>query len=151
MHMRILRQTVLCVATAAIVACHDASAPLQPVNYLLTSINGVPIPTTMTPIPESPTILSGSFFLDGGSHAVAHERPRDMSGNEYDWDVRYRYRISGNVVTFDYDPPCGGPAADCAVIPKGTLDGRHLWIDYSGGQNLAVYDYQSFPMIDLPD
>jgi hypothetical protein len=145
------RATLLTVAIAAGAACHDASAPLQPVNYVLTSINGVPVPTTMTPIPESPTVLSGSFFLDGGSHAVAHERRRDLSGNEYDWDVRYRYTITGNVVTFNYDPPCGGPAADCAIIPKGTVDGLHLSIDYSGGQNLAVYDYQTFPMIDLPD
>ena len=148
--MRIFRLTFLGIAITSIAACNDASAPLQPVNYALTSVNGNPLPTTMTPIPESPVVLSGTFLLDGGSHALAHEQRRDMSGNEYDWNVRYRYTITGSKVTFNYDPPCGGPAALCAIIPTGTIDGRHLFIDYSGGQNALVYDYQSFPMINLP-
>ena len=139
--MQIFRATLSTLAIGAFIACHDASAPLQPVSYMLATVNGNPLPTTMTPIPESPTVLSGSFLLDGGSHAIARERRRNMSGIEYDWTVRYRYTINGNVVRFDYDPPCGGPAVDCAIIPKGTIDGLHLLIDYSGGQNLAVYDY----------
>ena len=148
MHMRTFHATLLAsVAIVAIAGCHDSSAPLQPVNFLLSNIDGRPLPTTITPIPESPTVLSGSFLFDGGSHAIASERRRDMSGNEYQWTVRYRYTIAGNVVRFDYDPPCGGPAVDCAIIPKGTLDGPHLLIDYSGGNNSLVYDYVHF----MPD
>ena len=125
----------------AVAACHDTSAPLQPVDYMLINIDGRPVPTTMTPVPESPTVLSGSIFLDGGRHATVSEQRRDISGNEYSWIVRYRYTISGNVVHFDYDPTCGGPAADCAILPIGTIDGPHLLMDYSGGQKLLVYDY----------
>ena len=73
-----------------------------------------------------------------------------MSGNEYTFSAGYRYTITGNVIRFDYDPPCGGPAIDCASPPKGTISGNHLLIDYSGGSNAPIYDYQFHPMFDLP-
>lgn len=148
--MRFFRTTVLIAAIASTSACHDSSAPLQPVSYVLTRIDGRSIPTFISPVPESPTVLSGNFYLDDASHATASEWRRDMSGSERTFIVRYRYMISGNAIQFDYDPPCGGPAIDCANPPNGTISGNHLLIDYGGGNNTPIYDYAFIRQIGLP-
>jgi hypothetical protein len=140
--MRLLGKTVLIAAIASTAACHDSSGPHQPVNYVLSSIDGRPLPTFISPVPESPTVLSGTFFLDGAGHATAFELRRDMSGNEYSLTVSYRYTITGNVIRFAYDPPCGGPAIDCIAPPNGTIFDSQLLIDFSGGHNTPIYDYQ---------
>lgn len=138
------------IAAIASTACRDVSAPLHPVDYVLTAIDGRSLPTFISPVPEGPTVLSGTFLLDGASHATANEVRRDMSGNQYTFDATYRYTISGNVIQFDFDPHCGGPAIDCASPPKGLISGNHLLIDYSGGNSQPIYDYRSTPTIDSP-
>ena len=148
--MRIFRPSFACVAVLVIAACHDTSAPLPRADYVLTAIDGRSLPTFISPVPEGPTVLSGTFLLDGGSHATANEQRRDFSGNEYTFTASYRYTISGNVIQFDFDPHCGGPAIDCIRPPTGTISGNHLLIDYSGGYNSPIYDYQFSPEIDLP-
>jgi hypothetical protein len=147
--MRLLRKTGLIIAIASTAACHDTSAPLNPVHYVLLTIDGRFLPTYVFSS-DGPTVLSGSFILDGGSHATANELRHDTSGNEYNFNVRYRYTIRGDVIQFEYDPPCGGPAALCAITPRGTISGDHLLINYGLVDNPTVYDYRSFPMIDLP-
>jgi hypothetical protein len=145
--MRLLGKTVLIAAIASTPACHDVVAPRQPGTYFLRTIDGRPLPTFFSPIPEAPTVLSGTFSLYGDGHANGTEFRRDMSGNEYFFTVKYRYTIIGNVVQFDFDPPCQG---DCMTPPKGTISNSHLLIDFSGGNNDPIYDYQFVPEIDLP-
>ena len=148
--MHLLRKIAVAITAVAAIGCRDSSAPLQPVQYGLTAVDGRPLPTFISPVPEGPTVLSGTFFLDGSRHASADEWRRDMSGHEYTFTARYRYTITGNVIQFDFDPHCGGPAIDCASAPKGTISGEHLLIDYSGGNNTPIYDYRHSQMIDLP-
>lgn len=137
------------IAAIASTACHDASAPVQPVNYALATIDARPLPTYVFSASEGPTVLSGSFILDG-RHATANERRRDTSGTEYEFNVRYRYTITGSDIRFSFDPPCGGPAADCASPPTGTISGDHLLINYGAAISPTIYDYQHIVQIDLP-
>ena len=147
--MQLFRKTAVAIAAVAAIGCRDTSAPLQPMQYGLIAVDGRPLPTFISPIPEGPTVLSGTFVLDGGSHASANELRRDMSGNEYTFEARYRYTVSGNVIQFDFDPPCEAPLL-CKSRPTGTISGDDLLIDYSGGNNTPIYDYRHFRMIDLP-
>ncbi|HET9634907.1 MAG TPA: hypothetical protein VFP26_03170 [Gemmatimonadaceae bacterium] len=148
--MHLLRRIIVVSTAVVAIGCRDTSTPLLATNYLLITVDGRSLPTFISPVPEGPTVLSGTFLLDGGSHATASEQRRDMSGNEYTFNATYRYTITGNVIQFDFDPHCGGPAIDCASPPRGTISGDDLLIDYSGGNNSPIYDYRHMRMIDLP-
>ena len=132
-------------AAVVLTACHEPSAPLQPVNYVLTTIGARPLPTYAVSTSDGFTVLSGTFLLDGDSRAVANEQRRDVSGNEYSFSAQYRYTITGNDIQFEFDPPCTAPIA-CKSPPRGTISGDHLLINYGGG----IYDYQQLRLIDLP-
>ena len=148
--MRVLCKTVLFAVALSTGACHETSAPVQTGHYVLSAVDGRSLPTLISAAPQAPTVLSGAFQLASDGHASANELRRDFSGNEYTFSASYRYTISGNTIQFDYDPQCGGPAIDCARPPTGVISGDHLLIDYSGGNNTPIYDYQLLRLIDLP-
>ena len=141
--MHLLRQTALVGIIVAGIGCHDVSGPPGlPANYLLTSINGRPLPTFLSPIPESPTVNYSTLFLDGSGNAIRIENQRVMiSPGEVTYTTNYTYTISGNTIQFHILCPQDALAL-CAKPPVGTFVNSHLLLDLSGGSNQIVYDYQ---------
>lgn len=136
----------LVLAAIASSACHDTSAPpALPANYMLVSVNGRPLPAIISPIPESPTVLDGTLFLDGAGNAVVRDHQRVMiAPGEVTYTTNYTYTISDNKIQFHIDCPIN---ALCARTPIGTFVGTHLLVDMSGGINNLVYEY----MLVMPD
>ena len=141
--MRFFRKTVLVAVAASIPACHDTSGPpALPANYMLVSVNGRPLPTVTSPIPEAPTVLDGTLFLDGGGNAVIREHQHVMiAPGEVTYTTNYTYTISDSKVAFQSATPCP-PDAICAAPPVGTFLHNHLLVDMSAGNGTLVYDYQ---------
>jgi hypothetical protein len=124
------------------IGCHDVSAPpALPANYMLVSVNGQPLPAIVSPIPESPTVLDGTLFLDGAGNAVVRDHERVMiAPGEVTYTTNYTYTIKDNKILFQF--ACiGGPTALCPRSPSGTFIGSHLLLDLSGTANELVYDY----------
>jgi hypothetical protein len=146
--MRLLGKCVLAVLISPVIACHDVSAPpTLPANYMLVSVNGQPLPAIVSPIPESPTVLDGTLFLDGAGNAIARDHERVMiAPGEVTYTTNYTYTIKDNKILFQF--ACiGGPTANCPRSPSGTFIGSHLLLDLSGTANELVYDY----VLVMPD
>lgn len=138
-------------AFAALVGCHDTSGPPSlPANYMLVSVNGRPLPAIISPIPETPTVLDGTLFLDGAGNAVVtvHETAM-ISPGEVTYTTNYTYTISDGKIEFHPVTPCPADAI-CAGPPVGTFFQNHLLVDMSGGNNTLLYDYQQV-MLVMPD
>ena len=147
--MHLLRKTALIGIIVSAIGCHDVSGPPSlPANYLLSAINGRPLPTYLAPLPESPTVNYSTLFLDGSGNAVLIQNQRVMiSPGEVTYTTNYTYTIHDNTIQFHIDCPPNA-LAFCAAPPVGTFVNSHLLLDFSGGQNTLVYDYQIAPMID---
>src|SRR3954470_14545100 len=146
--MRLLGKCVVAVLIAQVIACHDVSGPpALPANYMLVSVNGQSLPAIISPIPESPTVLDGTLFLDGSGKAVVRDHQRVMiAPGEVTYTTNYTYTIKDNKIQFDF--ACvGGPTANCPRSPIGTFVGSHLILDLSGTANELVYDY----VLVMPD
>ena len=146
--MDLLRKCVLVATFIAAIGCHDVSAPpALPANYMLVSVNGQPLPAIVSPIPESPTVLDGTLFLDGAGNAVVKDHERVMiAPGEVTYTTDYTYTIKDDKIVFHFD--CvGGPTALCPREPTGTFIGSHLLLDLSGTANELVYDY----VLVMPD
>lgn len=138
--MRLLGKCVIAALIAPAIACHETSAPPGlPANYMLVSVNGQPLPAIISPIPESPTVLDGTLFLDGAGNAVVRDHQRVMiAPGEVTYTTNYTYTISDNRIHFHIDCPIG---AYCAGPPIGTFVGNHLLVDMRPGAGNLVYDY----------
>lgn len=139
--MRLLGKCVLAFLIAPVIACHDTSGPpALPANYMLVSVNGRPLPTFISPIPEAPTVLDGALFLDGAGNAVVREHQRVMiAPGEVTYNTNYTYTITDNTIQFHINCPIG---AFCIAPPTGTFVDSHLLVDMSGGNKSLIYDYQ---------
>jgi hypothetical protein len=126
-------------AVVSTLGCHDLAAPPPlPAPFVLLDINGRSVPTYLTPIPESPTIVSSTLRLDGAGNATLIERRRQM-GVDVAQTIIYTYTISGNLITFAFTCPSN---ANCVAPPKGTISGSRLSLDMSGGgSDPIVYNY----------
>ena len=126
---------------AALAGCHDTSGPpALPANYMLVSVNGRPLPAIISPIPESPTVLDGTLFLDGAGNAVVREHQHVMiAPGDVTYSTNYTYTVKHDKIEFYIPCPID---AICAGPPIGTFFGTHLIVDMSGGTNALVYDYQ---------
>ena len=122
-------------------ACHDTSGPpALPANYMLVSVNGRSLPTVTSPIPEAPTVLDGTLFLDGSGNALVREHQHVMiAPGDVTYTTNYTYTIDGDTIRFHIDCP---PGAFCIMPPVGSFVGTHLLVDMGGGGNSLIYDYQ---------
>ena len=137
-----LLSKIAVVATLSIgLGCHDVSGPpALPANYMLVSVNGHPLPAIISPIPEAPTVLDGTLFLDGAGHAVVREHQRVMTApGEVTYTTNYNYTIVDGKVQFQIECP---PYALCISPPVGTFDEGRLLVHMSGGAGSLVYEYQ---------
>lgn len=137
--MRLIGKCVAALLITPVIACHDTSGPPPlPANYMLVTVNGRPLPAIISPIPEAPTVLDGTLFLDGAGNAIIHEHQQVMiAPGEVTYNTNYTYMITDNTIQFHIDCPIG---ALCMQPPVGTFVNGHLLVTM--GANNAVYDYQ---------
>jgi hypothetical protein len=139
--MSLSRKIAFVGAIVSVFACNDLAAPPSPpVGYTLANINGRPLPTFVSPIPESPTILSATLQLKATGLATLTEHRNQMAGGDIIFATNYTYTITGNEIQFDYDPPCPANAL-CAAPPKGTISGSRLTLVMYGANSGIVYDF----------
>src|SRR2546423_1787498 len=131
--MHLFRKTFFIVgAIVSTLACHDfAAPPAPPTTYALDNINGRPLPTYFSPVPEAPTIISAILELDATGGAKLTEHRNQMAGGDVTNTSSYVYTISGNAIQFEYRHPC--PInANCVAPPKGTISGSRLLLEMYG-------------------
>lgn len=141
--MNLVRKVAVAASLGFAIACHDTSGPpALPANYMLVSVNSRPLPTVTSPIPEAPTVLDGTLFLDGAGNAVVREHQHVMiAPGEVTYTTNYTYTISDSKVEFHSATPCP-PDAICAAPPVGTFLQNHLLVDMSAGNGTLIYNYQ---------
>lgn len=143
--MSLSRKIAFVGAIVSAFACNDLAAPPNPpADYTLANINGRPLPTFESPVPESPTILSATLELKAGGLATVTEHRNQMAGGDLIFTSNYTYTITGNEIQFDYDPPCPANAL-CAEPPKGTISGSRLTLVMYGASSGIVYDFRLVP------
>jgi len=140
--MRLVCQKAFLLAVVVALACHDPStAPPPPPfsGFTLDNINGRPLPTFVSPIPEGPTILSGTLFLDGSGKVVMTERQRDINQGDFTTTNTLDYRITGDRIDIGCFRPY--PATKVCTASFGTISGRTLSLTIDPKQPL-VYTYR---------
>ena len=140
--MRLSCQKAFLLAVVVTLACHDPStAPPPPPfsSFTLDNINGRPLPTFVSPIPEGPTILSGTLFLDGSGKVVMTERRRDINQGDFTTTNTLDYRITSDRI----DIGCfrAYPAIVVCSASFGTISGTTLRLTVDPKQPL-VYTYK---------
>jgi hypothetical protein len=101
--MRLSRLAAVLIASVALSACHDSTAPILR-TYALTEIDGHLLPVTFMGIDGGSTVLSGTLYLEGAGHALRVDHYHDYSANTgktYDRTERLHddYRISNDSIT----------------------------------------------------
>jgi len=137
--MRLICKTAFFVAVVSTLACHDLGPPPLPADFVLDNINGRALPTFLSPIPESPTIISSTLHLDGAGQATMTEHRVQMAGGDLTFTSNYHYVIIGNKIQFSFFCPSN---ADCITPPTGTISGSQLSLDMSGGTKQLIYNFQ---------
>jgi len=140
--MRLVCQKAFLLAVVVALACHDPSTALPPPpfsGFTLDNINGRPLPTFVSPIPEGPTILSGTLFLDGSGKVVMTERQRDINQGDFTTTNTLDYRITGDRIDIGCFRPY--PATKVCTASFGTISGRTLSLTIDPKQPL-VYTYR---------
>ncbi len=130
-------------AIATTFGCHEDVGPPAPSRaYFLANVNGRSLPTFLSPIPESGTIVSGALFLGASRDAMIIQHRLQM-GTDVTDTASYTYQINGSAIAFDYNPPCP-PNALCVAPPKGTIVGSGFDLDMSGGSGGSLYSFRFF-------
>ena len=139
--MRLVCQKAFLLAVVVTLACHDPSTTPPPPfsGFTLDNINGRPLPTFVSPIPEGPTILSGTLFLDGSGKVVMTERQRDINQGDFTTTNTLDYRITGDRIDIGCFRPY--PATKVCTASFGTISGRTLSLTIDPKQPL-VYTYR---------
>jgi len=138
--MRLACQKALLLAVVVTLACHDASTAPPPFSgFTLENINGRTLPTFVSPIPEGPTILSGTLFLDGSGKAVMTEQQRDINQGDFTTTNTLDYRIIGDKIEIGCFRPY--PAVVVCAASFGTISGTTLSLTMDPRQPL-VYTYK---------
>lgn len=142
--MRLIRWSVALAVLAFSLGCHDTSGPPGfPANYMLVSVNGRPLPAIVSPIPESPTVLDGTAFLDGSGNAVIREHELVMiAPGDVTYSTAYAYTIKNSSIHFRPQCVVLAGSGSCFTEPVGTFVGTHLVVDMSGDGSGPVYDFQ---------
>ena len=129
--MRLSCQKALLLLIATI-ACDNSNGPppFPPITYILDNIDGRPLPTFSSPIPEAGTVVSGALLLGKSDDAIIIQR-RLQKGIDVTDTTNYTYQIDGSTIAFDYNPPCPINAL-CAAPPKGTLVSSRIDLNMAG-------------------
>jgi hypothetical protein len=141
--MQLACQKAFLLALVVTLGCHEAStAPPVFASFTLVNINGRPLATFVSPIPEAPSITSGSLVLYESGRAVMTEHKHDQVKGDFTVTTTLGYQITGDKIeTFCLAPSPG--AAACIAGFAGTISGLHLSLTIDPSQPL-VYNYFSY-------
>jgi hypothetical protein len=141
--MRLVCQKVFLLTLVVTLACHDGSTtPRVFAGFTLVNINGRTLPTFVSPIPEAPSVTSGSLVLYESGRAVMTEHKRDQVKGDLTVTMTLGYTITGDKIeTFCLAPSPG--AAACMAGYAGTISGLNLSLTIDPSQPL-VYNYFSY-------
>jgi hypothetical protein len=139
--MRLVCQKAFLLAVVVVLACHDPSTapPLPFSGFTLDNINGRPLPTFVLPIPEGPTILSGTLFLDGSGKVVMTEQQRDINRGDFTNTITLDYRITGDKIEIGCFRPY--PATKVCTASFGTISGTTFFFTIEP-RKPQVYTYK---------
>jgi hypothetical protein len=148
--MRLSCQKALLMVLISSVGCHEVTSPVAVTAfYMLITIDGRALPTFLSPIPESPTVLSSSLTLDNAGKAVIVEHRQDMFQGDTTFRNTYDYTINGNEIVIGSSQACP-PGAICAASFVGTISNGHLSlvINPASINGRIVYDYLHIGPVD---
>ena len=141
--MRLACQKAFLLALVVTLACHDGpTSPPVFAAFTLVNINGRSLPTFVSPIPEAPSITSGSLVLDESGRAVMTEHKRDPVNGDFVVTTTLGYRITGDKLEIFCLPSTRGQVA-CLASFTGTMSGLDLSLTIDPNQPL-VYNYISY-------
>jgi hypothetical protein len=144
--MRLDCKGVFLTVLVSTLACRSVSEPARiAADFVLDNINGRPLPTFVSPIPEAPSIVSATLHFDRSGKVVTTELQRDMSQSEVSVTYTLDYRISGNRVEIG----CFGPdsaSALCVAGFSGTISGDGLSLTIGADQSV-IYNYKIAPTL----
>jgi hypothetical protein len=141
--MRLACQTAFLVSLVAALACHDSPTdPPLVAHFTLVNINGRSLPTFVSPIPEAPSITSGSLDLYEAGRAVMMELKRDPIQGDFNVTTTLGYQIVGDKIEL-FCLPSHAEQVACVAHFAGTISGLDLSLTIDPGQPL-VYHYFSY-------
>jgi hypothetical protein len=144
--MRLSCKRVSIVLLVSTLACQSVLEPTRiAADFVLDNINGRPLPTFFSPIPEMPSIVSATLHFDRSGKVVSSELQRDMTQGEVRVTYTLDYKIFGNRLEIG----CFGPdsaSALCAVGFSGTISGDGLTLTISPDQSV-IYNYKIAPTL----
>ena len=141
--MRLACQKAFLLAAVVTLACHDSStAPPVVTAFTLVNINGRTLPTFVSPIPEEPSITSGSLVLYESGKAIMTEQKRDLVNGDFTVTTTLGYKIIGDKFETFCLPSSFGTVA-CIANFTGTISGLSLSLTIDPGQPL-VYNYFAY-------
>lgn len=144
--MRMVCQKAFLLALVVTLACHDdATAPRVFTAFTLVNINGRTLPTFVSPIPEAPSVTSGSLVLYESGRAVMTEQKRDLVNGDFTVTTTLGYRITGDKFETFCLPSSLGAVA-CIANFTGTISGVSLSLTIDPSQPL-VYNYLQLLLI----
>lgn len=126
-----LGRTALALGLAALTAgCHDATGPSAEVRaaagvYVLTTVNGVAVPTSDRMAPSS-----GSIYLWPSGHAERHITYRSSDGGTEDVESVGSFHFENGAIVFELRPK--GDSSPGSGKLYGSLDDGTLTLGYSG-------------------
>ena len=133
------------VVLVSTLACRSVSEPGRiTADFVLDNINGRPLPTFVSPIPETPSILSATLHFDGSGRVVMTERLRDMIRGEVTETNTLDYRFSGNMMEIGCFRPV--PANLLCLSYAGTISGDRLSLAFVPTQSV-IYNYKIAPTL----
>jgi hypothetical protein len=127
-------------------ACRSISEPARiAADFVLDNINGRPLPTFVSPVPEAPSIVSATLHFDRSGKVVTSELQRDMNQSEVRVTYTLDYKILGNRLEIGCFGP-GSASALCAVGFSGTISSDGQSLTLSPNQSV-IYSYKIAPAL----
>ena len=94
--MRLSCQKFIFAVLVATLACSDNSGPPSiTAGFSLDNVDGRPLPTFDSPIPEAPTILSVTLQFEASGFVVMTERRQDITRGEFTTTSTLDYKMTG--------------------------------------------------------
>ena len=142
--MHLSCQKVSLLILVSTIACHDPAGPATvSANFVLTAINGRPLPTYLAATPgPTTTIISSILTLDKAGKGVMTEHRDDMFLGEGTYTYTFDYKIRG--LQIETGPSDACPInSNCLGVRTGMIFNGRLNLVINPDSDLRiVYEYR---------
>lgn len=142
------RLALVAVAALALPGCRSDTAPVQSGVFVLTSIDGRPLPTGLSSDPNAVVVVDEELSLDGNGVATRTRAVQGLTPSQVETStVRYSYTLVDGVLTIG-NVLCG-PGALCVLhVPEqGVVAGDVLTLMASSSGPALVYRRGSLTLL----